>query len=306
MKTRTFPVGLALACAIIGHVSMHAKCDQIDTNIWSITAGDLREFGGVSKESSAPVGWQETYRSQLSSRGLQLFADRFATPAAELNLVRLSERGYSYHDAVVSMGRNGMRSVIQDALRETAVEELPVSDWEAYSGDLAGGLWSRVLANTFIGSLGNTREERVNLVSDSPSVAFIENRQSAVEQAGNEGLVRYGFRPWDQFSLYASVIFGHIVDGQPGTLDIRIRPLTDLDHFGTPNVEASLSIPLYDDTRFVAGASFYPTEIGSSGMRPSISARIEHAVGFKKLLWYIGFQTDASQASITGALTFPW
>ncbi len=194
--------------------------------------------------------------------------------------------GYDIHHQYTSAGRNALVNMAGNSLRETLLQELPIEEWK----DTGECLWDRLIkngavgtffVNMFAGSLGNTDERSIELVSAAPTDASIERAASWWQQVKTANKLEYGRH--DAY-MYARFDAGHHMGGVPILhMDMRcsLNPPGSLNQRDFQRAikyeqQAILSLPAH--CQIVCGISFYPMESESYGDRLNASIRFEHLI----------------------------
>lgn len=231
--------------------------------------------------------------NNLAIAGARNYLDKFGD-LTMFNNVRLNFRlHYDRFDYFNMKGTDLFRDIISDTAKESAVDILPLEVWE-------NGPVATFFTKLFAGSVGNTDEERLDPVSEVPTVSELTLED---EHAPS---IEYGYRVFrTEPYLYLQNRWGWMHKKHLLITEVKFASLLDnLDQIGIMNIRGLASLYVVDDIRLVGGASFYPTELSSDRWSPTYIMRIEHHMPGRA--WYAGFWWTRYETLVSAGVTVEW
>lgn len=275
MRTAFFPA--LIAATALAHVASSAATTNTDLTIQAYEYAYLDRIETPSKS----VGFIDTYADSVKSDPSIIL--RFGPLSQFSWFLSQGTYRYDYTHQIASSGRNAVISMAKNSLRETLLETLPLDEWRDTGEDLwdrfgKNGFIGKFFVDLFAGSLGNTDERSLDLVSASPNDVSMQRSASWWQRVKAENRLEYGQH---DAHIYARFDAGHHLGGVPiFHMDLRCglefpsfdaRGLTKIMKF---EEQAILSLPRR--WQMVCGISLYPLALGSEYDRPAGSIRLEH------------------------------
>lgn len=218
------------------------------------------------------AGWER----ELPPAGLRITYDRFGPPSEFGWITAYNLQRYGIHEFIATHGRDATLKIMESAARESAVETLPLAEYE----NDGRYLWS-IFAHFVRGSIGNTAEEEVSVVSATSSYETLRHIAEFEPRNHHEKLwnYNYGLRPLSKKPyFYYNANIGHFAGRQ--LLHTGTRLYWHLfDNVSLVKVESQVVVTLGKQAQFVIGGAIYPTDMGSIKHQSSASARWETVIG---------------------------
>jgi hypothetical protein len=247
---------------------------------------------------SPTITWDSPTRSEvLVDRFLQetvdsdsIVFDRVTGPSARLSWARKRDvRGYGSIEQFNSQGRDMFASIAVDSLRTAAIAALPLDLWEER--------WEGWLGRMLHGTIGNPEEEHVQMTSISYSAV-----RSSWERGNDGGGIQWGFRPWRTNPYVYFLAHAGRYAGMPlFTFEGR----GGYTMFGSPKLEARVTLQLPAAFRLAGGASVDPSKLASNEEGANrFSVTLERVLRARdsvpESIFFIGFRSG-----LNGALSNP-
>ena len=235
-----------------------------------IPSEDMRQSFATRNEDPETGSFWRRYPREVQIVAEARALDSFGYPAHFEIVRRLETEGYGFHAYAARRGRAMVVRSLAEGAREAA--SASVNTEEIMSGTC--GRWGAFFGNLFHGSLGDTEEGRINIVSPVPSAA--STRELALEWENSTGTLSYGLRPFrgQPYAYVSGRLFGS-ENRSPILARLRVLSETDPHDGGRITVAPQIILPLRDRSHIVCGASIYPTRFGDDDGQPAGSVRWE-------------------------------
>ena len=231
-----------------------------------------------------------TFLSRVSTEytNSTAFLDRFGPSASFDWTWRAQKNGYEYYQNTAKTGRDAFLSSARFSIREATASFIPVDQYRDY--------WQDVGLHLLHGTIGNTAEQQLSLVSTGPTAS----EYSWWNDARTDGAIEYGLRPLEGSPYgYFRARIGHC-NGQPITI-VSGRWYYDIG--GNDRMEFQALFPLPHHFEFEAGASFDPFRLNSLDGQ-SYSSRLQYTGGDTFHIISIGVATRPQETMATLQLSW--
>ena len=261
-------VNKSLAGIIFSILILRAQLSAAEgTNTNQVTAIYVT---ALESKDPVPADFWDAYKHKWLHKD-HLFIDRFgATAGLDLTEQMVSQRYGFFGQQAFNLRDASVRSAV-DSLRDTAVQWLPLEEWEYAAGGTFRNWFGDLTADLIEGSFGNSVEQENDLlaISYSATDAAWKSKMRASSR------VQFGIRPGSQYAYFSANI---------GSLHNRPILISDFRYYLTRNgsgvIRTQLTMP-FSDSVYLSGAfSCDPTDMSAHGRNPpSASLVLEKVIG---------------------------
>lgn len=250
-----------------------------DTNAPSLAA-----FTAKPRQGTRDAGFSAQCVDRFETSSSTLVWDKFGSTAGFDWVTKSEDDGYRVVSEWNTAGRSVVQNSFTDAAREMAVHSEFVEECEDSRG------WKGWIAWLFIGTVGNTAEEHINITSPSVTASLIAWMRARREDESL--LIAPHFLDTRPYLYQSSVWKKH--SGEPILFEdfrVRYEPLRSM------RVEEETVIPLTSSWQFAASMSIDPMRFDRPGSGSGASFSFSRIFSIDESLSIGSYVSDRSHAS---------